>query len=185
MSCLLIKLHAGRTQCNNDRMQTRLRSLAILEILVSREISLDVGLSLQQVAWYGRPSDKWVSLTTTTEICTRCPKNVTTLSRHNADIGLHESILTVFGTNVAKKVGSQKVLYFLASSSACAQFLAKWRKTKIAWFYSNAVLLHYQTNQSITGLMYSVFTCNLMLMLLYDSLNLTASEVMLWTVTEP
>jgi len=123
-------LHASRTQCNNDRMQTRLRSLAILEILVSREISLDVCLSLQQVAWYGRPSDKWVSLTMTIEICTLCPQNVTTLSRHNSDIGLHESILTVFGTNVAKKVGSQKVLYFLTSSSACAQYLAIWRKTK-------------------------------------------------------
>jgi len=41
------------------------------------------------------------------------PKNVTALSCYNSDT--HESILIIFVTNVTKKVGSRKVLYFPTS----------------------------------------------------------------------
>jgi len=45
---------------------------------------------------------------------TLCPrKNVTTSSRYNSDT--HKSILIIFGENVTKKVGNQKVLYFSTS----------------------------------------------------------------------
>jgi len=46
------------------------------------------------------------------------PKNVTTLSRYNSDI--HKSISTIFGTNVTKKVGNQKVHYFPISPNSCS-----------------------------------------------------------------
>jgi len=38
-------------------------------------------------------------------------QNVTTLSRYNSGIGLHESILTIFDINVIETVGNQKLLF--------------------------------------------------------------------------
>jgi len=49
---------------------------------------------------------------------TLCPKNVTTLSRHNSVI--HELVLIIFGKDVTAKVGNQKVLYFSKLNSASA-----------------------------------------------------------------
>jgi len=46
---------------------------------------------------------------------TPCPKNVTNLSRYNSDIC--ESILIIFGTNLAEKAGNQKV-YFPTSANS-------------------------------------------------------------------
>ena len=64
-----------------------------------------------------------------------CQKDVPPLTCYN--LSIHGSIATIFGKNVAKKVGSQNVLYFPTSPNYC--FCTTWEtgNPEIASFYLN------------------------------------------------
>ena len=55
------------------------------------------------------------------------------------DFTLHCSIASIFGTNVAEKVGNQKVLYFPTSHSQCFCTTRETGNPEIASFHLNAV----------------------------------------------
>jgi len=79
----------------------------------------------------------WLSLQSTTDnVCTPCVKNDSALTCYN--FHEHRTILIIFDKNVAKKISSQMVLYFLTSLSYCFCTTQGNRKPKIASFHLNA-----------------------------------------------
>ena len=85
----------------------------------------------------------------------------------------HKPIVLLFGRYVADKVSNQKLLYFATSPNHSVSALpCKTLKRKNRTCYSNAVLLHCQSCY-----------LQLVLMLLYDSLNLVVSGVKHSTVS--
>jgi len=88
------------------------------------------------------------------------------------------AITPTYTNRVTEKVGNQKIVYF---SSALP---GEMKKDKHSILSLNAVLFHCQTSTS--RWLYLVSLClQLMLMLLYDSLNLSVSGVKLWTKVGP
>ena len=86
----------------------------------------------------------------------------------------HANRFSFFGRNVTDKVSNQKTLYYATSSNLC--FCTTWQngETRKLPFHSNAVLVHCLNSTSC--LISSIFfNSQLILMLLYDSLNLVIS----------
>ena len=73
-----------------------------------------------------------------------CLKNVPRLTCYN--LGIHGSTATIFGTNVAEKVGNQNVLYFPTSPKYC--FCTTWanRKPENCVFSLKCCMLFHQKN---------------------------------------
>ena len=94
-------------------------------------------------------------------VYTRCPKNDTALVCHN--FNLHQPILIIFGRNVAKKVRNCTLLSHL-TELALLHYLAKPANTKIASFYSNAVLL-FQSSTSRCLISSILLNCNIFMRL--------------------
>jgi len=77
-----------------------------------------------------------------------------------------------FCTNVTDKVSYQKMLYYATSNNLCFSALSdKMRETRKLHFHSNAVLLHCLNSTSCL-ISWIFFDSPLILMLLYDFLNL-------------
>jgi len=80
----------------------------------------------------------------------------------------------IFGRNVTDKVSNQKTLYYATSSNLC--FCTTWKngETRKLPFHSNAVLVHC-LNSTMLFDFFNILNSQLILMLLYDSLNLVIS----------
>jgi len=109
---------------------------------------------------------------------------LTSLHHYNSDI--RESTLTILAQMWLRKYAI-KTYFFPRSPNY--YFCSTWwnADTQKASFHSNAVLLHRQTSTSRWFNLFGLVTYKLQLifMLLYDSLNLVVSGVILWAVTEP
>ena len=111
------------------------------------------------------------ALSNGTLVTTLCPKNVTTLSDHNSDI--HEWIWIMFGTNVTEKVRNQQILYFPTCRNQCTTGRNEERQKQHPF-----TQMHCQTSTSRWLNLSSLVTyLQLILMLVYDSLNLIVSGV--------
>jgi len=86
-----------------------------------------------------------------------CAKNVTFLYRYNFDI--HELILTIFGHKCYWESRQSTDVLFSHLIQLVLHYVTKCKNTKVALFYSNAVLLHRQTSNSHWFNLFSLVTC--------------------------
>jgi len=95
-------------------------------------------------------------------------KNVPTLACYSFDT--RERIFDIFGKNSADKVRNQKTLCYASSNNLC--FCTTWQngKQKMA-FFTRCISALPEFNQLLLDF-FSHFDSRLILMLLYDSLNL-------------
>ena len=81
------------------------------------------------------------------------PKNVTTLSCYNSDI--HESISTIFGTNVAEKVSNKIYFSFPPHLTSASALPGETGNPKIASFHLNAACFFTQKHETVTNITWS------------------------------
>jgi len=86
---------------------------------------------------------------------TLCPKKRPTFTTCY-NFYIHSSIVTIFGTNVAEKVGNQNVLYFPASPSYC--FCTTWGNRKpgnCVFSLKFCMLFHQKTQNTVKNITWS------------------------------
>ena len=77
-------------------------------------------------------------------------KDVPHLTCHN--LSMHGSIATIFGTNVAEKVGSQNVPYFPTSPNYCSYTTWETGNPEIASFHLNAACFFTKKHETIKNI---------------------------------
>jgi len=103
---------------------------------------------------------------------TPCPKNVPPLACYNFDT--REWILTFFGRNVIDKVSCHKILYYATSSNL--YFCTTWQNGKHGHcIFTRCISCALPEFNQLLLDFFSLFDSRLILMLLYDSLNIVIS----------